>query len=85
MNPSQIAPRAHREPVRIEASLTLANSEQITVEVEDISPQGCCVLGDYRIGEFVTIRLPGVEPALAQVRWALLGRAGLRFEREQAH
>lgn len=48
---------------------------------ENVSDEGCCIRGEFRIGECLVITLPKVGTVGAQVRWSLGGRAGLRFDR----
>ena len=52
------------------------------VIVHDISRDGCrieCGSETLAIGEWIEVEAPGLSPQLGQVRWALLGSAGLRF------
>lgn len=47
---------------------------------ENVSEQGCCIIGDFKIGECFVITLPKIGTVGAQVRWSIGGRAGLRFD-----
>ncbi|NJC06849.1 hypothetical protein GGQ97_002642 [Sphingomonas kaistensis] len=47
---------------------------------ENVSEQGCCIIGDFKIGECFVVTLPKIGTFGAQVRWAIGGRAGLRFD-----
>ena len=47
----------------------------------DVSEQGCCVIGDFKIGECFVVTLPKIDTVGAQVRWAIGGRAGLLFDK----
>jgi hypothetical protein len=71
--------RAHRTPVSLEAHVS-SRGGVAKVEVSDLTGDGCCVTGTYRIGEWLTIALPRTNEVRAQVRWAIFGKAGLRFE-----
>jgi hypothetical protein len=72
--------RANRTPVLLEASVVVGNTIS-NVEVTDLTGDGCCVTGSYRIGEWISITFPRTEAIRAQVRWTIFGKAGLRFER----
>lgn len=73
--------RPNRNAVDIDAVLTRANGGTQGVSVDDLSLDGCRVSGNYRIGDEVKLKLPRIGELRAQVRWSLLGRAGLRFIR----
>jgi hypothetical protein len=49
-------------------------------EFENVSPSGCCLRGDYRIGEILIATIPSIGTVEAQVRWSIGGRSGLRFQ-----
>jgi hypothetical protein len=70
--------RANRIPVSIEADVVVRGGTH-KVQVTDLTGDGCCVTGTYRIGEWVTIVLPMTNELRAQVRWTIFGKAGLRF------
>jgi hypothetical protein len=74
--------RPERHPSHIQSEVTMQNGITVTSSVENLSADGCCIEGSYRIGEMVTIELPNIGTFRAKVRWAVLGRAGLRFHRE---
>lgn len=48
---------------------------------DNVSEQGCCIVGEFKIGECLVVTLPKVGTVGAQVRWSIGGRAGLRFDR----
>lgn len=72
--------RPDRIPVSLAAEVTLGG-EVLKVWVTDLTGEGCCITGTYRIGEWLSIALPRSGTALrAQVRWTMFDKAGLRFE-----
>ena len=75
--------RGRRHSVALEAIVGHGDSETAS-SVTDLSLDGCCLSGDFRIGERIIVRIPKIGQFPAHVRWALLGRAGVRFERSQA-
>jgi hypothetical protein len=80
-------PRTLRHPVSLTGQVKRASGEVREVPVSDLSIDGCCVRGFYRIGEPLQVQLPKIGWLGAQVRWAMMGRAGLRFVRsgDRAH
>ncbi|GAA4721390.1 Flp family type IVb pilin [Sphingomonas lutea] len=72
--------RGRRHAVELEAAIVRDGVEQWN-RVTDLSLDGCCLSGDFLIGEQVTVRIPPLGTFRAQVRWALSGRAGARFIR----
>jgi hypothetical protein len=48
-------------------------------EFEDVSEGGCCIRGDYRIGEVLVATIPTIGTVEAQVRWSIGGRSGLKI------
>jgi hypothetical protein len=81
MNAPQTRPRHNRSSVELKAELSRVVGASETVEVQDISIDGCCVRGYFRVGESVTLRLPKIGGFSARVCWARGGRAGLKFHR----
>ena len=71
--------RGRRHSVRLEASATRSDGTQVPVIVTDLSLDGCCLIGPFRIGESVTVDIPKVGKLEAEIRWAFMGRAGARF------
>jgi hypothetical protein len=45
----------------------------------NVSSNGCSILGAFPIGEWLVITLPSLGTVEAQVRWSIGGRSGLRF------
>ena len=74
--------RSRRHCVRLEASATRANGTEVKAIVTDLSLDGCCLIGPFRVGEKVTVRIPKVGSLAAEIRWAFMGRAGARFATE---
>jgi hypothetical protein len=75
----QMKSRSNRIPVSLEADV-FVRGQVLKVEVTDLTGEGCCVTGTYRIGEWLSIALPRTNELRAQVRWAVFGKSGLRFE-----
>jgi hypothetical protein len=73
--------RADRQNASYPAILVLAEGKRLPVTITNISKDGCQVecLETLPIGQSVRIELAGNIETDACVRWALLGRAGLRF------
>ncbi len=74
-------PREDRHMVAIPASLQRQGGAVVDVEVVNLSERGCRVRHKKTlwIGELVELRMPDRPPTQAQVRWSLLGNAGLKF------
>jgi hypothetical protein len=75
--------RDERTQVQINALAQRSDESQLQVVVNDMSLDGCrieCADTTLEIGEWLELHVPGFEPVQGQVRWALLGSAGLRFE-----
>ena len=73
--------RGRRHAVELDATVArdgIAESSRVT----DLSLDGCCLTGDFRIGEHLTVRVERLGEFPAQIRWALAGRAGARFIRK---
>lgn len=78
--------RDSREPASFPAILIFGEGQRMPVTITNISSDGCQVEGAdaVPIGETVRIELAGNISAEATVRWAFMGRAGLRFVRDEA-
>ncbi len=73
--------RAPRLPIECEGEAELAG-QRFKLVVQDISQRGLkAVMPMARPGDEVLIRLPGLEPRKAIVRWARINEAGLNFVR----
>lgn len=72
--------RGLRHSVRLDASVRRGNGADVAVVVTDLSLDGCCLIGQFQIGEQVTVKIPKVGSLTGEVRWAFMGRAGVRFE-----
>lgn len=71
--------RGLRHSVRLDAAVIRGDGTEVTAIVTDLSLDGCCLIGPFRIGEQVTVKIPKVGSLAAEVRWAFMGRAGARF------
>jgi len=77
--------RLRRHPVELEASVKRGGGEPCSSIVRDLSLDGCCLSGFFRIGELVEIRIHPLGIFQAQIRWAMLGRAGARFSKANTY
>jgi hypothetical protein len=80
--PQQVeSKRANRPLVRLRGSIHLSNGLRFPVTVTDVSEEGCKVASNQMlpIGEIVQLKIQGSEMVPVSVRWAILGKAGLRF------
>ena len=71
--------RRRRHAVRLEAAVTKSDGSIVTSSVSDLSLDGCCLTGDFRIGEQIEVKVPRIGKLSAQIRWSVMGRAGARF------
>jgi len=76
--------RDDRMPTYVEARVTRADGSVVAVSMSDISREGCRL--DYEgvtlnIGEWIELESDGECAVRGQVRWALGGAAGVRFEK----
>jgi hypothetical protein len=79
MDSEEHAERRQRHRVQLEAELVRLDGSTTRTIVSDLSLDGCRVAGWFLIGDSVTLRLPQIGNVRGQVRWALNGRAGVRF------
>ena len=75
--------RERRHAVELDATVIRDVAEQAS-RVSDVSLDGCCLSGFFRIGEHLKVRIDGVGEFQAQIRWAFAGKAGARFFPKQA-
>src|SRR6185295_1404942 len=75
--------KAERVSVAAEVWLRRMGKNAYQCRVFDLSPDGCKAEMIERplVGERAVIRLPGIEPLEAEVRWVEGPNAGLKFER----
>ena len=76
--------RGRRHAVELDAVVVKRDCPEVLSRVTDLSLDGCCLTGDFSIGEHLTIRIAKLGQFAAQIRWAILGRAGARFIRDRA-
>ena len=76
--------RQVREEVGAEGVVHHSDGRDEAVLVENLSDDGCCIIGTYRIGETVELSIPGRSRMECQVRWAIGGRSGLRIIDEES-
>ena len=73
--------RRQRHAVRLEASVTTSGGATVTSDVTDLSLDGCCLSGNFKLGERLQLKIPRIGEHMAEVRWSFRGRAGVRFIR----
>ena len=73
--------RGRRHAVELDATVVRCDGTEVTSHVTDLSLDGCCLTGDFAIGEHVTVQIARLGRFAAQIRWAVLGKAGARFTR----
>jgi hypothetical protein len=71
--------RRHRHDVEITAEVHYPDGHSREVLVSNLSLDGCCVHGWFRIGDMLELTMPKIGRVRGQVRWALAGKAGIRF------
>ena len=57
----------------------------VASDVTDLSLDGCCLTGRFKIGETIKVKIPRIGLHSAEVRWSFLGRTGVRFIRSCSH
>ena len=75
--------RVRRHAVALQASIKRASGRTCPCVVRDLSLDGCCVTGFFHIDEQIEIRIQPIGIFRAQVRWAFMGRAGVKFFRNK--
>ncbi|QIK79195.1 PilZ domain-containing protein [Sphingomonas piscis] len=75
--------REERLPVQLNGYARRADDQVFPVVIHDLSCDGCrieCTDRILEIGEWLSLDVAGLQSFRAQVRWSLLGSAGIRFE-----
>lgn len=80
MSADGLQPRSPRVAKRLQGFASRSGYGVEPAVFENVSEQGCCIIGDFKIGECFVVTLPKIGTFGAQVRWAIGGRAGLRFD-----
>ena len=77
-------PRNDRRQVDLAAFVHRGEKPPMPVIVTDLTEQGCRIAGGdtLRIGEQIRLEIPRLGYLSAQIRWAMDGQAGARFESE---
>ena len=78
------AERNDRVAVRLVASVERPSGARENCSVRDLSLEGCRLIGDYGVGDRISVEIEQLGKLRGQVRWSVLGSAGVRFE-EQKH
>ena len=76
--------RRPRHAVRLTAQIMRNDESCLEADVTNLSLEGCGIAGWYVIGERLTLDIPRIGKLRGQVRWAMLGRAGVRFCPDEA-
>lgn len=74
--------RDDRTPTLLVGTAALEDGRTVAVTMSDVSRDGCRLDFDgesLRIGEWVNLEAEGHSAMRGQVRWSLLGSAGVRF------
>jgi hypothetical protein len=75
--------RTERYPLRLDVLVERPDASKQPAVLTNLSLEGCCVTGPFRVGERVSLTIPGMGPRSALVCWATYGRAGVGFIRER--
>ena len=59
--------------------MTTSGGGSVASDVSDLSLDGCCLSGRFKIGEHLQVKIARVGVHSAEVRWSFLGRTGVRF------
>jgi hypothetical protein len=65
--------------VKLEAEIHYPDGHQSNASVTNLSLEGCQVQSWFRIGDMLELTLPRIGRVQGQVRWAVGGKAGIRF------
>lgn len=79
MDKGKLADRRLRHAVQLDATVTRDNGQAVQCTLSDLSLDGCCLSGFFKIGEHVRVYVPRIGVLSAEIRWAVMGRAGARF------
>jgi len=74
-------PRTDRREVQMPAVAIRADGHRVQGSITDLSAEGCRMRSEENlpIGEHVMLEIPYRDGQRAQVRWSLMGDAGLAF------
>ena len=61
--------------------MTTSGGGMVASDVTDLSLDGCCLTGRFKIGELLQVKIPRIGLHSGEVRWSFLGRTGVRFIR----
>ncbi len=79
MNSNDWPERRQRHKVQLDAEVVRTDGSTVATIVSELSTEGCRVVGWFRIGDPVTLRIPRIGEVRGQIRWAMNGLAGVRF------
>ena len=73
--------RADRKDVLLNGTAVLSDGRNISVEITNLSHDGCGVRCEetIAIGETIRLSIPPLEELIGTIRWSLFGIAGVRF------
>lgn len=77
-------PRNDRKQVDLAAFVHRGDHSPLPVMVTDLTEEGCRIAADVtlRIGEQIRLEIPQLGYLNAQIRWAMAGEAGARFNND---
>lgn len=82
MNNEQDWPeRRQRHDVELLVEVHYPDGHTSEASVSNLSLDGCRLTGWFRIGDHLELMIPRIGRVRGQVRWAVGGEAGVRFER----
>ncbi|NJC05289.1 hypothetical protein GGQ97_001082 [Sphingomonas kaistensis] len=73
--------RRLRHEVELDADVHYPDGHCSKAKVSNLSLDGCRLSGWFRIGDYLELTIPRIGRVRGQVRWAVGGQAGVRFER----
>jgi hypothetical protein len=68
-----------RHEVELVAEVHYPEGHRTEAMISNLSLDGCRIQGWYRIGDVLELTIPKVGRVRGQVRWAIGGKAGIRF------
>jgi hypothetical protein len=71
--------RRFRHDVEIAADVHYPGGHSNKSVISNLSLEGCCLIGWFRIGDSLELTIPGIGRTRGRVRWAVGGQAGIRF------
>ena len=76
-----IRPRPERHTKKLLGYVRRSGHEVEAATFENVSENGCCIVGEFAIGEHLVVTVPTIGTVGAQVRWAIANSSGLKLHR----